>query len=123
MGRAPRRVAGQRPSPGTAEDRNTPASVLSWSRDMQRPSPGTAEDRNEEMHGEQLIAVISQRPSPGTAEDRNDHSLAERVLRYGAAAVPRDGRGSQLASVRLPGRPAGSSGRPPGRPRIATASS
>ena len=160
----------QRPSPGTAEDRNAAqGDDLNHSLKAQRPSPGTAEDRNGDgviqginsstgsgrPPGRPRIATRprssttwawrSQRPSPGTAEDRNRRQLAPAHGARRAAAVPRDGRGSQPAHRwrcrhhRLRQRPSPGtakdrnalalngpglldlgSGRPPGRPRIPT---
>ena len=93
---APKRRVGQRPSFGTAEDRN-----------QHRSNDGRiTHPRSGRPSGRPRIATGSPRPRS--------------MPTWQAAAVLRDGRGSQLkySSAPSPTRPG--SGRPSGRPRIAT---
>ena len=65
----------------------------------------------------------AQRPSSGTAEDRNCAVVPGDIKGEYAAAVLRDGRGSQLGGSTDSAQTREGSGRPPGRPRIATSTS
>ena len=91
----------QRPSFETAEDRNRNVVRRGERADhRQRPSFETAEDRN--TSGVVCATVSSQqRPSFETAEDRNTFSGAMAGKLIEAAAVFRDGRGSQHAQFAL----------------------
>ncbi len=87
--------------------------------DRWRPTPGTVEDRNTKGYW-QPVDGEKWRPTPGTVEDRNHRSGV--VQQCGGSGGDRPPGRSRIATAST-GRPAPASGggdRPPGRSRIAT---